>query len=69
MEKPTVKTVDDLILEFDEATLQGSVPARFDQVVQRFGERPALIHDTEQMIYAELSATVNQIANWCLAQD
>lgn len=40
----------------------------FQEVVARFGDRPAIRTETSELTYAELDARANQLANYLLAQ-
>ena len=47
-------------------TPQRILPTMVDELAQRFGDAPALLHAREQLTYAGLAARANQYARWAL---
>ena len=49
-------------VEFAREDVDASIPQRFEKMVQRFGDRPAVKSRTETLTYAELNNLANRLA-------
>ena len=64
----TLAQGNDPVLEFTDRDLENALPRRFQRVVERFPERPAVIFGSDMMTYRQLNGSANRIAHWLLAQ-
>jgi amino acid adenylation domain-containing protein len=55
-------------VEFAEADIETSIPARFATIARIHGDRPAVIADNGRLTYAELNRAANRVARAILAQ-
>ncbi len=55
-------------VEFAEADVETSLPARFAKIVRLHGDRPAVIAGDGRLTYAELDCAANRVARAILAQ-
>jgi amino acid adenylation domain-containing protein len=55
-------------VQFAEADVETSIPARFAAIVRLYGERPAVIAGNRRLTYAELNRASNRVARAILAQ-
>jgi non-ribosomal peptide synthetase component F/SAM-dependent methyltransferase len=53
---------------FPREAIEGSVPARFEEIVRRYGAREAVRTKHESLTYAELNARANGVARRVLAE-
>lgn len=55
-------------IEFPREDIEGSIPARFEQMVRRYPDHPAIQIDDRTITFAELNRRANQLAHALIAQ-